>query len=245
MVRKTVDSHVHLLLSKKQKTPDWALITCMLEVAKLDELDALCITEHIEADAYQALMEGLFIDGSLQGSALEEGRLSYQGVAIFPGAELELADRSNVGVHTDLEGLMALERRAGAYTLEGIHAALAQRGRPFKLVAHHIFWPGKTGDDLQALGQYVSAIEVPAKDLLNAQKYVSLAESLNLDTTGGSDAHTFIQVGACRTVFEAPASVGDCKAEHWVSSTHTRHLYTAHSARLVAMSNMYRQSLMS
>nr|7RTY_A Chain A, PsfC [Pseudomonas syringae]7RTY_B Chain B, PsfC [Pseudomonas syringae] len=244
MNRKVVDTHVHLLLSKKQRVPDWAAIKRMLDVAKVDELDALCVTEHIEADGYQTLMEGLFVENRLPGGDQHAGRLTYQGVAIFPGAELELANRTNVGVHTDLEGLLALDRAPGAYTLERLHAVLEQRGRPFKLVAHHIFWPGKTCDDLQALGRYVNAIEVPAKDLANAQNYVALAETLALDTTGGSDAHTFIQVGACRTAFELPGSVRDCTAQDWISSRQTSHLFTAQSPRLVVMSNIYRQSLM-
>jgi len=243
MPKKSVDSHVHLLLSKKQKVPDWDSVRRVLDVAALSGLDALCITEHIEANAYQALMEGLFVDESLEGSSREDGRLTYKGVAIFPGAELELANRCNVGVHADLDVLMVLDREAGAYTLEGIHTALVQKGKPFKLVVHHIFWPGKTCDDLKELAQYVDAIEVPAKDLLNVEKYVSLAEALRLDTTGGSDAHTFIQVGACHTVFEASETVRGCTAQQWISSKKTCHFYTEQAPRLVAMSNIYRQSL--
>lgn len=130
MPKKSVDSHVHLLLSKKQKVPDWDSVRRVLDVAALSGLDALCITEHIEANAYQALIEGLFVDESLEGSSREDGRLTYKGVAIFPGAELELANRCNVGVHAGLDVLMALDREAGAYTLEGIHTALVQRGSP-------------------------------------------------------------------------------------------------------------------
>jgi hypothetical protein len=238
-----LDAHVHLLLSKQQ-SPDWEAIERTLMVAKVDGLDAICVTEHIEADAYQSLMEGLFVQGALAGSVQENGRLSYQGVAIFPGAELELASKVNVGVHTDLEGLLALKRDVGAYTLDSLHADLMRRDKPFKLVAHHILWPGKTCDDLAALSRYVSAIEVPAKDLANAQRYVALAAVLGLDTTGGSDTHTFIQVGACRTVFTLPNPMQGCTAQSWISSRHTSHRYAAQAPRLVAMSNIYRQSLM-
>ncbi|MCO7514843.1 hypothetical protein NJF44_08675 [Pseudomonas guariconensis] len=213
MVRVKVDSHVHLLLKKKQKNPDWEVVRQVIGAAKINELDAICVTEHIEADAYDALMHGLFLENKLEANFHDDGTLICQGVGVFPGAELELANRMNVGVHTDLYVLMSLNRRPGFYTLETLHDALVKRGRPFKLVAHHIFWPGKTCDDLNALKRCLNAIEVPAKDLANVQKYLELARLLRLQTTGGSDAHTFIQVGACHTVFQLQDHEEYCTAK--------------------------------
>ncbi|UQB79555.1 hypothetical protein KI429_08470 [Pseudomonas shirazica] len=64
--------------------PDWDSVRRVLDVAALSGLDALCITEHIEANAYQALMEGLFVDESMEGSSREDGRLTYKGLQFFP-----------------------------------------------------------------------------------------------------------------------------------------------------------------
>ena len=244
MAKRWIDTHVHLLLSKRQAMPDWRAIKQTLDMAAVNRLDALCITEHIEADAYESLMRGLFLENKLGGCRQGSDTLSFNGVCVFPGAELELANHTNVGVHTDLEGLLALDRRAGSYTLEGVHERLRLRGKPFKLVAHHVFWPGKTCDDLASLGRYVHAIEVPAKDLVNADKYQALARSLELDTTGGSDAHTFIQVGACHTVFDTPADGFMCTAEQWFTTSRTHHVCEPHAARLMAMANIHRQALM-
>lgn len=245
MTTRCVDTHVHLLLSKRQSSPDWQAIGQVLEMASISGLDALCITEHVEADGYASLMQGLFVENQMGGYLHGENTLCVQGVCLFPAAELELANKTNVGVHTDLQGLLALERSAGAYTLAALHDRLKRRGKPFKLVAHHVLWPGKTCDDLEMLGRYIHAIEVPAKDMANAPRYVALAEALKLATTGGSDAHTFIQVGAGYTVFEQLSDASPCTAEQWVSTRQSRHEHEPNTPRLVAMSNIYRQSLMN
>lgn len=237
-----IDSHVHFLLSKYQTAPNWADVKNSLNIAALSGLDAVCITEHIEALGYEPLMRGLFIDNQLNASQGPNGEILYNDVAIFPGAELELADKSNIGVHADLPTLLTLNRAPGSYTIDSLYEALRTGNTPFKLVAHHIFWPGKTPECLQGIRSYVDAIEVPAKDLVNAERYINLARELKLVTTGGSDAHTFIQIGACCTLTD----IGDCaslRQEDWIRSRTTRHSYSEQSSRLVAMAKIHRQSL--
>ncbi len=244
MTQKKVDTHVHFLVSKKQIQPDWAAIKSILAIAKISGLDALCVTEHIEANAYEPLMRGIFLNNELHGIIQDDGVVTVDNVSLFPGAELELKNKTNVGVHTNFDTLISLDRRPGAYTLEMLHNKLSQSTKHFKLVAHHIFWPGKTCDDLQELGSYVSAIEVPAKDLVNAEKYTTLAIALGLATTGGSDAHTFIQVGACYTVFEVD-DFSSCMRMDWLDSKKTSHVYDEFSQRLVAMAKIHRQTLIN
>lgn len=239
-----IDSHVHLLLSKKQTTPNWSDVKNSLDIAALSGLDAVCITEHIEALGYEPLMRGLFIHNQLNATQGLNGALSYKGVAIFAGAELELADKSNVGVHADLAILLSLDRAPGAYTIDSIYKALKISCAPFKLVAHHVFWPGKTPSDIQKLKNFVHAIEVPAKDLANAERYTNLARELKLETTGGSDAHTFIQIGACHTLTHIEDSTS-LTQEGWILSRTTRHSYSEQSSRLVAMAKIHRQSLVA
>ena len=241
---KNIDSHVHMLLSKKQKEPNWSDIKNSLNIAKISGLHAVCITEHIEAEAYEPLMRGIFIENCLDSINDSNGTVVYNDVALFPGAELELADNTNVGVHADLSTLLALDRSPGAYTIESIYEALKLCARPFKLVAHHVFWPGKTCSDFQKLKNHIHAIEVPAKDLANAERYVNLARELKLETTGGSDAHTFIQIGACQTLVCVEDSIS-FSAENWITSRTTRHSYNEQSLRLVAMAKIHRQSLLT
>lgn len=244
MTEKKIDTHVHLLLSKKQTMPNWSDVKNIMDVALIGGLDAVCITEHIEAAGYEALMNGLFVHHLFDAASSVDGTLSYNGVAIFPGAELELADKSNLGVHTDLPTLLSLNRTPGAYTIDSIYETLKAQGTPFKLVAHHVFWPGKTPADMQLLGELVDAIEVPAKDLINIEKYTKLARDLNLGTTGGSDAHTFIQVGACQTIIRVKEA-RELKQGDWISSEATCHTYCEQSNRLVAMAKIHRQSLVA
>jgi len=244
MVQKRVDSHVHFLVSKSQAMSDWDAIGNILAIAKIAGLDALCVTEHIEAKAYESLMLGIFRDNNLNGTMHSDGVVEVDGVSLLPAAELELQNGTNVGVHTNFDTLISLTRESGAYTLESLHRALSQRERPFKLVAHHIFWPGKTCDDLLELGRYVNAIEVPAKDLANAEKYMALAKDLELATTGGSDAHTFIQVGACHTTFDMSAT-SSCISTSWIECKKTSHIYNEFSPRLVAMAKIHRKTLIA
>lgn len=242
MKRTILDAHVHLLMWKQQAEPDWNSVSQTLKVANFNELDAICITEHIEADAYEKLMRGLFCSNRLGGSTQGDGSVICNGVLVLPGAELHLANNMNIGVHADLETLLSLDRRASAYTLDTLHGLLEKRGRPFKLVAHHIFWPGKTCSDLEALKRCINAIEVPAKDLTNIHKYLTLASTLNLDTTGGSDSHSFISIGACKTLINEDNTHSPLTLKKWLQSHHTTHEPDRDSLRLTALARIHRQT---
>ncbi|RRO10752.1 PHP domain-containing protein, partial [Pectobacterium aquaticum] len=191
-----IDTHVHLLISKKQIEGDFTSINAMLDVAKISDITAICVTEHIEAIGYDKLMTDLFVDNKLQGIVFHDHVLTKQGIRLYPGAEIQLDNGTNIGVHTKLDTLLKLNHKEGAYNLPRLDQALRERKCWYKLVAHHIFWPNKTYPDYDELARYIDAIEIPAKDLENSGKYISLAGKYNLPTTGGSDAHTFIQIGA-------------------------------------------------
>ncbi|MFB4393168.1 MULTISPECIES: PHP-associated domain-containing protein [unclassified Pseudomonas] len=241
MNRTTLDAHVHLLMWKQQAAPDWHAVSQALNVARLNELDAICITEHIEADAYEKLMLGLFSTNRLDGNPQRDGSIVIDGVTVLPGAELQLTNNMNIGVHSELEILLSLDRRVGKYTLETLYEHLEKQGRAFKLVAHHIFWPGKTCSNLDTLKRYVNAIEVPAKDLTNAHRYLKLASQLQLDTTGGSDAHSFISVGTCKTVLEENSPHPQFTLEKWLHSRNTTHEPDRDSLRLTSLAQMHRR----
>ncbi|MCW7546921.1 hypothetical protein OO184_02895 [Photorhabdus sp. APURE] len=237
-----IDTHVHLLVSKKQIEPDWRNISHMLHIACISGLDAICVTEHIEAVGYARLMREIFVENKLNGELYDGCVVTPGGLTLYPGAEIQLRNGTNIGVHTDLDTLFLLDHRAGAYSLAELHRELTLRGTWFILVAHHIFWPGKTYPDHAELASYVRAIEVPAKDLKNVNKYIELAERYNLATTGGSDAHTFIQIGACYGVLSQ-----SIQASHplliSLDQPQKNHVYSEFSKRLVEMSKLYRESL--
>ncbi|BET95597.1 PHP-associated domain-containing protein [Xenorhabdus taiwanensis] len=190
-------------------------------------------------------MRELFIDNLLHAEIFPEYILTRQGIKLYPGAELQLVNGTNIGVHTSLNTLLKLNHNAGAYTLAGLHDALSTHGDWFTLVAHHIFWPNKTYPDHDELARYVSAIEVPAKDLSNAEQYITLAQKYGLPTTGGSDAHTYIQIGACHSIL----SENECGDQHPLRYAFRRnqqyHYFSDFSKRLVEMSKIYRTTIMA
>jgi histidinol phosphatase-like PHP family hydrolase len=239
-----VDTHVHLLLSKKQQTPAWAQINDLLETAASSGLDAICSTEHIESTGFKSLMQSLFIDNVLDGTLADGKLLLDSGLSVYPGAELQLANGSNIGVHTSVDVLLSLNNKAGFYVLEQLRATLENAAVPFALVAHHIFFKGKTYPDHNFLSQHVEAIEIPAKDIGIASEYQALADKYNLATTGGSDAHTYIQVGACQTTL----AFEDADSSHRafiaaLSDAKRKKISIEYTRRLVSMSKIYRKQL--
>lgn len=240
-----IDTHVHLLVSKKQTTPDIQAINYMLDIARTSQISALCITEHIESVGYDNLMHALFIDNRLHAEIFPEYILTRQGIKLYPGAELQIANGTNIGVHTSLDSLLQLNHNAGAYTLPELYDALSSHGGWFALVAHHIFWPNKTYPDHDELARYVSAIEVPAKDLDNVEKYLALSQKYGLATTGGSDAHTYIQIGACHSVLSESEYGEQHPLRYAFHNNHQYHYFSDFSKRLVEMSKIYRATIMA
>ncbi|MFM2666680.1 PHP-associated domain-containing protein [Vibrio mediterranei] len=235
-----IDTHVHLLINKKQKKPDFIAINSMLDIAKASSITTICVTEHIESAGYDSLMREIFIENKLDGKLFSDHVLTKQGIKLYPGAELQLENGTNIGVHTSLDILMNLNHEEGAYTLTELDKELASYKKWYSLVAHHIFWKNKTYPNHDELAHYVNAIEVPAKDLDNVEQYIELADKYNLPTTGGSDAHTFIQIGACYTELDNFPSCEEHPLNYATKSNYHNHRFSDFSKRLVEMSNIFR-----
>lgn len=242
----SIDTHVHLLVSKKQNEPDWVEIKKILDMAYEAGLTAVCVTEHAESAGYRQLMKSLFEDNVYNGQLAEGGVILPSGLMLYPGAEVQLSNGTNVGVHAPLQTLMELNTTAGFYSLDELEDYLQKVGKTFALVAHHIYWEGKTFPDHDRLAEVVSAIEVPAKDSRNSDKYRSLAEKYALPNTGGSDAHTFIQIGACYTQVQQDGE--HLSHEAFISSLREGSCMAQVSPaveRLVTTSKLYRKHQMA
>ncbi|MFH4398999.1 PHP-associated domain-containing protein [Vibrio diabolicus] len=235
-----IDTHVHLLISKKQEKPDYKNINSMLDNAKASGISTICITEHIESVGYDLLMTEIFVENILDGELFSDHVLTKQGIKLYPGAELQLENGTNIGVHTSLDAIMKLKHDEGAYTLSELVKELASTNKWYYLVAHHVFWPNKTYPNHDELSIYVNAIEIPAKDLDNAKKYIELADKYNLPTIGGSDAHTFIQIGACYTELHNIPICEEHPLNYVSQSNYRNHRFSDFSKRLVEMSKIFR-----
>lgn len=241
-----VDTHTHLLVDKTEHEPDWCEIQKTLDLAASSGLSAICVTEHIEAVGYGKLIEQLFVKNHLKGIDVGGGYRLSNGITIFPGAEIQLVNGSNIGVHAPVEVLLRLDRRAGWYSLESLREDLDNFGERYALVAHHIFWPNKTYPDHDLLAGLVHAIEKPAKDFRNGGAYQQLASKYVLPTTGGSDAHNFIQVGASYTKITTDA--GQLNHSSFIDSLLNKECQAVDSVlidRLIVMAKVYRQQQLS
>lgn len=243
-----LDTHVHLLVSKTA-APDWPEIRFTAEAARRDGLDVLCICEHLDAVHYPTLMRGLFDDLRLGGRILRPGILRLEnGLVISAGAEVSLAGGGDVGVHAAPEVLLSLDRRKGAYTLAALLAELDRRGAERAMVAHHVYYGSKWIAELPAVGARLDAVELPAKDLGAADRYVALAGELRLPMVGGGDGHTWIQVGACFTdlqdeMLPDAAGFSPHAFRQALARRHVRPVPVAGADRFLRMSRLYRDRI--
>lgn len=242
-----IDSHVHLL-SEKRSPPRWNDIRLTVDAAATLGLDVLCIAEHRDATCYEELVQAIFTHGALGGVSVHPGvRVLDSGLVLSSAAEIALRTGGDVGVHAAPEVLLALRRDKGAYTLAELVEELDATGQPHLVVGHHLYWNGKWISALDAYPRHLHAIELPAKDLGNAERYAMLSERAGLPTVGGSDAHTWLQVGACCTRIDA----GDAErfSVSWlkdvIATGRARPEPSPGAARLVMLSEVYRRSLRS
>lgn len=240
-----VDTHVHLLVSKSAR-PDWQEIEFCFEVARRDGLDALCIAEHRDADGYEELIEGIFLRPKFDGQILEPGViLLANGLVLSSAAEVAIRGGGDIGIHTSPEKLLAIPKDKGIVSGIELLEMLSRDASEYVAVLHHLLIPGKWPIDVEAWGIKVDAIELPGKQLESETEYRSIAEKLSKPIVGGSDSHTWIQIGICRTelldsteLYFSPkmfkASLAECQVKA---------LPITNSARFVSLSKLYRARL--
>jgi hypothetical protein len=243
-----IDTHVHLLVSKAAP-PDWQEIPFMLDSARRDGLDVLCICEHLDAVHYPDLMRGLFIERRLPGTLLRPGVYRLEnGLVISAGAEVSLRGGGDVGVHATTDLLLSLNRQKGFYSLPELLVLVAGQGDRCAAVAHHVYYGTKWIADLPKVGGRLDAVELPAKDLASRDKYRSLSGDLGLPLVGGGDGHTWIQIGACYTELDDGdlGSADDFSVPAFKAALKRRHVKPVPvpgAERFIRMSRIYRERL--
>lgn len=234
-----LDMHVHLLSARTAPIARDTILDCF-ETAADSGLQALCICEHRESSAYEELLTLIFEQCAIPGLRyVESGVVVWQErLVVLSGAELELADGSNVGVHAPPTLLRSLSPLPEAYSLRELRERL---GDAPTIVAHHVFWAGKQPAHLPDVLTCTNAIELPAKDWLRADRYRELAAGSALPLVAGSDAHTFVQVGAAYTELELhPSAVNHRTLAHAVRHTKPKAHLSGEVGRLVRMSKQLR-----
>lgn len=240
-----IDTHVHFLVSKAAE-PDWAEIGFAVRTAHGDGVDIICVTEHLDAVYYEALVKGIFDEMRLGGTLIGPGVIKLEnGLILSSAAEVALKGGGDVGLHCSPQRLLALNKTKGAYSLTELVEYVSPFADESVLVAHHYFWPTKSFAELPALAHRIDAIELPAKDLVHAQDYQELSLQFNRPLIGASDAHTWVQIGSCRSQCEITIEHGFNHGElkRWISGGALRAAPLEQAAERVRISRLLRDNL--
>lgn len=239
-----VDTHVHLLPSKTAQ-PDWGEIAFTLRFARLSGLDAICVTEHRDAVHWRDLMTGLFIERRLGGEIVAGSVLRLQnGLLVSAGAEVALKGGGDIGVHSSYDALVSISGEKGAHTLADLASLIKTQHPDSTLVAHHVLWKNKWIDGLESKLDSIDAMEHPAKDNAKVDQYCRLSAKLGKPSTSGSDAHTWIQLGAGYTELDImPAQFSARSFNAALADGRSQAVISPFSAELVRRSGIYRDAL--
>lgn len=192
-----IDTHTHLILTKVSGI-DWDHVAQALKGAAAADLDIVYVSEHVDAVGYEELLRGLFEQGRMGGELLAPGVVKLDDGPILRAAgEVPCRNGEDIGVHTDIDVLFELHRAKGHYTVSELLDQLDATSRPYAAIVHHVYWPTKYSDDIAENASRLHAIELPSRHLDEEERYHKLAADLGLPLVGGSDAHSFIQYGAC------------------------------------------------
>jgi predicted metal-dependent phosphoesterase TrpH len=197
---KRIDTHTHPKISKHFRfDPD--SVTRMRRMAERVGLDAIALTEHFHGTDFWAIHEHLERTYPTEG-----GVFWADGLALIPGAEINIREGAHVIVLGEVAELRRLDR--------AFPEALSDRYEPtfrefldvteyfdVARIGAHMFRPCKElgkfrTDDLRRL----DALEVNGKDFGTEVMLLVQARALGLPIVGGSDAHHWLQLGVRHTL---------------------------------------------
>lgn len=245
-----IDTHTHALVSK-EAIPNYEAIKFNLNIAKdIHDINVVCFTEHLDANFYRELMKNVFDKNIFQGQKLSESLIKLNDdFYISSGAEVSLKSGADVGVHTSLDILMSLNTQKGFYTIESLYDDLSKKTSNFIIFAHHLFKPGKWIDRFDQYADCFDAVELPAKDIANKEKYYDFAGINKKSLVAGSDAHTWVQIGVGRTVLDKDhINLGEQfhpSLKSFIAHGKQSIIIEPSATKIVEMSKAYRKTLVN
>jgi predicted metal-dependent phosphoesterase TrpH len=197
---KRIDTHTHPKISKHFAFDPRGLAR-MVRAARRAGLDGLAVTEHFHGRGYWDIHEHLEA-----AYPLERGLYRAGGVALIPGAEINIREGAHVIVLGESAELRRLDRAFPERLSNGYEPRLREfldLTDDFDLVriGAHMFRRTKElgkfpAGDLRRL----HALEVNGKDFGTELMLIVQARALGLPIVGGSDAHHWLQTGVRHTL---------------------------------------------
>ena len=237
-----IDTHSHLLLTKESK-PNWKEIKFYFDIAKLQEIDVLTITEHLDATYFTELYQGLFVENKLQGKILDDGIIRLlNSIVVVSGAEIPLKEGGEVGLHTKLSTILSLNKAHGFYTIDDIFG-IVNNNSDYIMIGNHLYVPGKWIKYVEEKLSSLDAIEMLPKELPRQTRYESLAIKLNKPLLSGSDSHVWSQLGlGYNEVNINEYSISNFK--NAIKSNQISIKFAPEAVKLSEISKVYREFLM-
>lgn len=197
---KRIDTHTHPKISKHFAF-DPASVTRMVRMARRLGLDGIALTEHFHATGFWSIHEHLERTYPCHG-----GVFRADGLALIPGAEVNIGEGAHAIVLGEVAELRRLDRAFAQPLSHGYEPALREFldvTEYFEIarIGAHMFRRGKE------LGKFPTndlrrfdALEVNGKDFGTELMLLAQARALGLPIVAGSDAHHWLQIGVRHTL---------------------------------------------
>ena len=197
---KRIDTHSHPKISKHFEFSP-AAVDNMVRQARRIGLDALALTEHFHATRYWDVHD--YLESAFP---CEHGLFRTQGLALIPGAEVNIREGAHVIVLGDVAELRRLDR--------AFPSRLSARYEPtlrefldvtddfdvVRIGAHMFRRKKELGKFAPVDLRRLHALEVNGKDFGTEVMLLAQARALGLPIVAGSDAHHWLQIGVRHTL---------------------------------------------
>ncbi len=197
---KRIDTHTHPKISKHFAF-DPRSITRTARMARAVGLDAVALTEHFHARGYWDIYNHL-----VAAYPCERGVFDAGGIALLPGAEVNIRERAHVIVLADVAELRRLDEAFPDRLSHGYEPTLREFldvTDDFDLarIGAHMFRRTKElGKFAAADLRRLHALEINGKDFGTEIMLLVQARALGLPIVAGSDAHHWLQLGVRHTL---------------------------------------------
>lgn len=196
-----IDFHSHVKISKKSAfQPDY--FEQMIEEAKLNGLDAICLTEHFNTIRFFDVYD--YLDAHYR---YIDDYYDVNGFKVFPGMEVDVKEGGHTLVIGQRQSIRTMREQLNPYTTKDNFISIDQLNEWVKVnnclfIGAHFYRESTPLIHLtdQQL-HYFDALDLNGKDLFSydmtsyQEKLTEVADRLNLPIVGGSDTHHFLQYG--------------------------------------------------
>jgi len=192
---KRIDTHTHPKISKHFAFDPRSVVR-MVKMARRVGLDGFALTEHFHGRDFWSIYKHLF-----RMYPSERGVFWADGIAVIPGAEVNIREGAHVIVLGEVSELRRLDRAFPHALSDGYEPGLREfldvtDDLDLARIGAHMFRPCKELGKFSPVDlRRLHALEVNGKDFGTELMLLVQARALGLPIVAGSDAHHWLQLG--------------------------------------------------